>query len=96
MWSDQITLISITQTVDEIGDTEEKETETTIFANKKSIRQSEYYNALSAGLKLEIAFEVHSYEYSGEKKLSYNLKKYNIIRTYEKGDFTELICEAVV
>ena len=46
MWSDQITLISITQTVDEIGDTEEKETETTIFANKKSIRQSEYYNAL--------------------------------------------------
>lgn len=96
MWKDQITLIAVTSSGNDIGDTVETETQSTIFANKKSIRQSEYYQALSAGLKAAITFEIHSFEYSGQKKLEHNSIDYNIIRTFEKGDFLELICEAVV
>ena len=96
MFKDIINLISRTTTTDSIGDTVEVETSKQVFANKKSIRQSEYYQALSAGLKPELTFEIHSFEYSAEKKLTYDSKAYNIIRTFEKGDFIELICEAVV
>ncbi len=96
MFKDIVTLISITTTTDEIGDIVEVENEREVFANKKSIKQSEYYQALSAGLKPEVTFTMHSFEYEAEKILKYNGKPYNIIRTFEKGDFIELICEAVV
>ena len=96
MWRDVIKLISIVKTTDAIGDIVEKEAEREVFANKKSIKQSEYYQALSVGLKPELTFQVHSYEYEAEKLLKYNDKPYNIIRTFEKGDFVELICEAVI
>lgn len=96
MFKDIIILIGVTTKPDEVGDIVEVETEREVFANKKSIRQSEYYQALSVGLKPELTFQVHSYEYEAEKSLKYNDKPYNIIRTFEKGDFVELICEAVI
>jgi SPP1 family predicted phage head-tail adaptor len=96
MFKDIIDLISITTTTNDIGDTVEVETAKQVYANKKSIKQSEYYQALSAGLKPVVTFVIHSFEYEGEKKLTYSTKPYNIIRTFEKGDFIELICEAVV
>jgi SPP1 family predicted phage head-tail adaptor len=96
MFKDVINIISIVNTVDEGGDTVQVETPRQVFANKKSIKQSEYYQALSVGLKPEVTFEIYSFEYEDERKLTYETKPYNIIRTFEKGDFVELICEAVV
>lgn len=96
MFKDIISLISIVNTVDEGGDTVQVETPRQVYANKKSIKQSEYYQALTVGLKPEVTFVIYSFEYSNERKLTYNTKPYNIIRTFEKGDFIELICEAVV
>lgn len=97
LWSDVAKLISITKTVDDIGDTILTATEREVFVNKKSIRQNEYYQALSTGLKPELMLEVKSIEYEDEEDLKFNNKNYRIIRTYSKnGEVTELICQAVI
>lgn len=65
-----------------------------VFANKKSVRQSEFYQATNTGLKPELVFEVHSFEFSNDEKVRYPAgesgKEYTIIRTYDKGEITEL------
>jgi len=97
LWSDIAELISYTEEKDDIGDTILVPSFKEIFVNKKSIRQNEYYQALSAGLNLEIMIEVRSIDYEDEKDLKYNNKNYNIMRVYDKnGETTELICEAVI
>ncbi|MBS4538214.1 phage head closure protein [Clostridium sp. D2Q-11] len=67
---------------------------TTIFANKKSVRQSEFYEARNLGLKPELVFEVHSFEFNNNEKIRFpigvNGKEYDIIRAYDKGEKTEL------
>jgi SPP1 family predicted phage head-tail adaptor len=68
-----------------------------VFANKKSIGQSEFYQAAATGLKPELKFEVRTSEYQGEQKLSFNEKEYRIIRSYDKnGEITELVCSGLV
>lgn len=69
-----------------------------IFASKKSIRQSEFYQAAATGLKPELTFVIRTIEYNDEPQLEFNGKTYNIIRTYEKenDDFIELVCSGVV
>lgn len=61
-----------------------------VFANKKSVRQSEYYEARNLGLKPELVFEVHSFEFDNFEKIRYNNREYDIIRVYDKGEITEL------
>ena len=96
-FSDKIELIAITVTENSMGDMIETETKTEVFANKKSIRQSEFYQAAATGLRPEIMFEVWSEEYSNQPKLKYNNKLYTIIRTYDKdGELIELICQGLV
>lgn len=97
LWNDVAKLITQTETVDDIGDTVITKTEKQVFVNKKSIRQSEYYQALSVGIKPEIMFEVRSIDYSDEKLINHNNKDYRITRVYTKnGEVTELICQAVI
>jgi len=62
----------------------------TIFAKKKSIRSSEFYDAKNVGLKPELTFEVYSFDFNNDEKLRYNNKEYSILRTFEKGEKTEL------
>lgn len=95
-WSDVINLVTETYTENDMGDTVVLETYVQVFASKKSIRQSEFYQAQATGLKPAIAFDVRSMEYNDEEKIQYNSKTYNVIRTYDKGEFVELICEGVV
>ncbi|TCT23389.1 SPP1 family predicted phage head-tail adaptor [Melghiribacillus thermohalophilus] len=97
IWRDVIDLITVTRTENDIGDTIEEETARQVFANKKSIRQSEFYQAMQTGLQPELMFEVRTSDYQGEKKLSYNNTTYSIIRTYTKNEeITELICSGLV
>lgn len=95
-WSDVINLLAETYTENDMGDVIPVVTSNEAFASKKSIRQSEFYQAQAAGLKPSIAFDVRSMEYNDEKLLEYEGKRYRIMRTYESGEFTELICEGVV
>lgn len=95
-FSDKIELIAITVTENSMGDMIETETKTEVFANKKSIRQSEFYQAAATGLRPEIMFEVWSEEYSSQQRVKYDNKDYTVIRAYDKGELTELICQGVV
>lgn len=94
MWRDTIDLIPVV--VERNGYGEEVETDgepRTIFANKKSVRQTEFYQALATGIKPEIVFEVQCIEYNDEPKVRTNGKEYHVIRTFSKnGERIELVC----
>lgn len=95
--NDVLYLVAETITENEIGDFVETSTETMVFCERKSIRQSEFYQAAANGLKPEIAFSIYSFEYNDEKKIKYNDKLYNVIRTYQvNDDDLEIICEGGV
>ena len=96
LFRDVVKLISVAVTENDMGDKIEKETETEVFANKRSIRQSEFYQAAATGLRPEIMFEVWSEEYSNQPRLEYGSKQYTIIRAYDKGEITELVCQGLV
>ena len=96
-WKDIAELISVVYTSNEIGDTIEVASFRQVYVNKKSVRQSEYYQAMSTGLKPEIMLEVRTIDYEDEKEIKFNDRKYRIIRAYDKnGEITELVCEAVI
>lgn len=61
------------------------------YVNRLSVRQSEYYNAMNTGLKPELMFEIRTLEYNDQTVLKYNNVDYSVMRTYDKGEFTELI-----
>lgn len=79
-----------------MGDVITTTVERMTYANKKSIRQSEFYQAQATGLSPELAFEVRSMEYENEQLLKYDKTTYRVMRTYNKGEHTELICEGIV
>jgi len=73
MYNDVIYLIKETRTVNEYGDMVVTESERAVFAQVKSIGQSEFYQAAAVGLKPEIKFVIADfYDYQGEKKLRYD------------------------
>ena len=82
---------------DEWGNQVAVETRTPIFCQLKSVSRQEFYAAAQSGLKPEIVFVVHAYEYNGERKVEFDGKKYSVVRTY-RADFEEmeLVCEEVI
>lgn len=97
LFRDVLDLVSIAYTINDIGNSAEVETKKTVFCDKQSIRQSEFYQAQASGLKPELMFVVRTIDYNNEQCLEYNSKKYNIIRTYDKnGELTELVCSGIV
>lgn len=94
---DILYLVSEIVTENDMGDFIKETTESMIFAKKKSVRQSEFYQAAANGLKPELVFEIHAFEYNEEKKVKYNDKYYTVIRTYQiNDDDLELVCEGGV
>jgi len=91
MWRDVIELGTVSETIVS-GEPIKTVTYRTVYANKKSVRSKEFYEAQLISLKPELMFEIRTSEYEGEIKLKYNSKFYEIIRTYDKGEFIELIC----
>lgn len=97
LFRDVIDLVSVTTTTNDMGDIIDVETKRQVFADKKSVRQNEFYQAAATGLKPELMFVIRTVEYKQERKLEFNLKTYSIIRTYEKeNEFTELVCSGIV
>lgn len=92
-----IHLIKIKYVENEIGDTIKIPDRRQVFAQEKSIRQSEFYQAAASGLKPEITFIIWQHEYNGEKYLEFDGTDYTIIRTYKKNSKEiELICQGGV
>lgn len=67
----------------------------TVYANKKSVRQSEKYQAASVGLKPELMFQIRSGDYDQEERLRFDSKVYEITRVGDYGEFMELVCSAI-
>ncbi|MFD2614493.1 phage head closure protein [Paenibacillus gansuensis] len=67
-----------------------------ILAEMKSIRQSEYYQAIGNSIQPSATFVVWSDEYHKEPRLEHNGVLYEVIRTFEtKSRTLELVCSAV-
>lgn len=94
-----IGLIPTTEGKNEIGrPIEIRKPPKEIYADKKSVRQSEFYQAAATGFKPEIVFEIWEFEYEDESLVTYMGKEYRVIRTFEKGNSEkiELICSGIV
>lgn len=80
--------------VDEWGNPVDYFDEWEIFAERKSVRQSEYYQAAAQGLKPSVVFEMYTEEFKGAESIVNEGIEYSIIRTYQKTlDRLEVICE---
>jgi hypothetical protein len=90
-----IELLDVSEIINENGFSEiQVTTSKTDFVNKGSVKSNEFYAAAQSGFALEIMFTVLTWEYSNQKYVEFEAKRYKIIRTYEKGKYTEIICQA--
>lgn len=97
LFREVINLISITIVENDMGDQIETLVKRQVFADKKGVRQNEFYQAQATGLRPELMFVVRNIEYEQEPKLEYNSKMFTIIRVYDKdGELTELVCQGLV
>lgn len=96
-WSDVVYLVGLEEGRDEDGFPAIVESEPRkVFANRKSIRSSEYYQAKQSGIDLAFAYKIRSIDYDGEEYLYLSVDDevpHEIERTYEKGEFIELTCK---
>lgn len=99
MFNDVITLLKETNTINEYGDTVKTFTERQVFAEVKSIGQSEFYQAEAVGLKPEIKFLIADFaDYENEKALKYTPfggveETYTVLRTYRNKINLEIVCK---
>lgn len=92
VYNEQITLVKLSQTKNELGDTVESQTERTIFCGVKSIGQSEFYQAAANGFKPELKFVIADYyDYDDEQEVIYQDKRYSVLRTYRSGTELEIV-----
>jgi SPP1 family predicted phage head-tail adaptor len=92
LFSDVINLVKITSAKNDYFDIVQTETKRQVYANKKSIKMSEFYQAQVVGMKPELVFEIWASEYDGEEYIEFDGVKYKIIRTYMKNvDILELV-----
>jgi head-tail adaptor len=67
---------------------------TEVLVEVSSVKSSEYYKAMSAGIMPERVFKVFFGDYSDENFLEYNGKMWKIERTYlpNESNYIELVC----
>lgn len=93
MWSDVLYLLEEVESLDELNRPHYSYKENKVYANKISVKRSEFYQAQAAGFKPEKSFEVHTIEFNEDKHThaKYNGKIYKILRSYEKdSEITEI------
>ena len=106
-YDNELNLITYTTTYDELLQPIQTPVPRAVSCNVGSVGSSEFYNAKVAGLKPELKFIVHTFEYNGEKEVEFQDNKYNVIRTYVggtvdksknalSGEEIELTCEKVI
>jgi len=79
---------------DELGQIiESRDYKRTVFCQKKSVSQSEFFNAGQSGFKPEVVLIVNTLDYRDEKKVKFKDKVYDIYRQFDRPDErTELYC----
>lgn len=68
-----------------------------VLAERKAIRQSEFYQAVATGFRPEITFVVWNHDYQKEERLVYEDETYEVIRRYpnKNNKEIELVCQLV-
>ncbi len=82
-FSDKVKLRKINRTSDSDGYDIKSITEREVWADRHSVKRTEFYAAQNVGIKTDIAFTVRIEDYDNETELSYNGTIYDIVRTYE-------------
>lgn len=86
MYNDVITLLTVTETVNNIGDLVETVEKKEVFAQVRSVGMKESYEALAVGLKPELTFVLADYyDYDDQEFIEYNSARYRVLRTYRKA-----------
>lgn len=96
MFKDVIELVGYTVELDELMQEVKTPIKKQVFANKRSVSQTEFFSGGQGGLRPQYQFEIRLSEYSGESELIFDGKTYSIYRVYEKGENVELYCEVRV
>lgn len=86
-----VTLISRVYGNSGVYETESKQIRINVFAEVKSVSQSEFYAAGQAEIKPELKVKVWKHEYDGQNEFEYRGNGYSIYRTYIVGEYIELI-----
>ena len=94
LWNEVIELGNVTQAI-VYGEPVDTVTYRSVFADKQSVRQTEFYEARQLDLKPEVMFVVRSVEFSNDEFVRWNSKEYRIIRTFDKGETIELVVGAL-
>lgn len=94
MYNDIIELGKSAITEDEYGNQSKEYVFKEVFAEVKSVSQSEYYTAAQSGFKPVFKMILADYyDYDDEDTVLYNGALYHIIRTYRNGLQLELTVE---
>lgn len=93
MWREVIELIELVSVPDGFGGYTQTEIARQVFADKKSVRSTEFYQAHAVGLKPEVNLIIRQVDYNGESRLRWSGKVYDVLRTFSKtGELLELTC----
>lgn len=96
MFKDVMELVQVKYVKDELHQEIKQEVRRQVYCDKKSVSQSEFFNAGQNGFKPQYVFIMRLADYDDEQTAIYNNKKYAVYRTYEKGENIELYCEKKV
>ena len=91
-----ITFVSymVTTSYDDYGDSVLSEVKQNVYAECRSISQTEFYQAQTAGFKPEIKFVLTtSRDYNGQEEIIFNGIRYKVLKTYiPPNDSIEITC----
>lgn len=86
-YTQDLTLIKLTTTLDELGNTIYTETKTDVLAKKNIVGTKEFYSAVAIGITPTAELQIRLSNYDGEQEVEYKGIRYSVIRTIPKGKF---------
>ena len=80
-----VKLRTLTVTADSDGFPSKSVNTMEVYADQKSVRQSEYYAADAQGKRLDMVLVINADDWNGATEVEYNNTVYNIERAYQVG-----------
>ena len=80
-----VKLRTLTVTADSGGFPSKSVSNMEVYADQKSVRQSEYYAADAQGKRLDMVLVINADDWNGATEVEYNNTVYNIERAYQVG-----------
>ena len=95
MFEEEIELGDLVETI-EYGEVVKSMTWTRRLAQRIDDSRAEFYQASRVGLRPEVTFAIHDFEYANEEYVRHNGNEYTIVRAAKRGEIRELVCTAKV